>query len=233
MKIYSNLTAILLSTFAASPILLAANTADRANKRIEDSAAVLQETLGAGDRGIPRDLIQKAQCVGVIPSLKRAGFIVGGQYGVGVVTCRVHQNGWSAPEIVRVEGGNFGLQIGAGETDFIFAIMNRPGMDRLMKDNFTLGADAALMAGPVGRETTAQTDAVMKAEILSWSHSHGVFAGITLNGATLRPDHDDNRDLYGAKATPNMILSGGVKPPFAAKRLYAALREFRSMKALS
>jgi lipid-binding SYLF domain-containing protein len=188
---------------------------------------VLQETWGAGDRGIPRDLIKKAQCVGVIPSLKRAGFIVGGQYGVGVVTCRVHQNAWSAPEIVRVEGGNFGFQIGAGETDLIFAVMNQPGMDRLMSDKFTIGADAALMAGPVGRDTTAQTDAVMKAEILSWSHSHGVFAGVTLNGATLRPDHDDNRDLYGANATPNMILTGKVKRPAAAERLYAELREFR------
>jgi lipid-binding SYLF domain-containing protein len=183
--------------------------------------------LGAGDRGISRDLINKAQCVGVIPSLKRAGFIVGGQYGVGVVTCRVRQNAWSAPEIVRVEGGNFGFQIGAGETDLIFAVMNQRGMDRLMSDKFTIGADAALMAGPVGRDTTAQTDAVMKAQILSWSHSHGVFAGVTLNGATLRPDRDDNRGLYGANATPNMILTGKVKRPAAAERLYAKLRAFR------
>jgi lipid-binding SYLF domain-containing protein len=227
MRTNNTLIAIVFVASAASPILLARNTADRANRRIEDSAVVLQETLGAGDRGIPGDLIKKAQCVGVIPSLKRAGFIIGGQYGVGVVTCRVHQNAWSAPEIVRVEGGNFGLQIGAGETDFIFAVMNRPGMDRLMSDKFTIGADAALMAGPVGRETTAQTDAVMKAEILSWSHYHGVFAGVTLNGATLRPDHDDNRDLYGAYATPNMILTGKVKRPAAAERLYAELREFQ------
>ena len=217
---------ILLAVSASSPALFAGNTTDRANKRIEDSAAVLHEILGAGDRGIPRDLIGKAQCVGVIPSLKRAGFIVGGQYGVGAVTCRVHQDQWSAPEIVRVEGGNFGLQIGGGETDVVFAVMNQRGMDRLMSDKFTIGADAAVMAGPVGRETTAQTDAVLKAEILSWSRAHGVFAGITLNGATLRPDQDDNRALYGANAAPDMILTGKAKPPAAAKGLYAELREF-------
>jgi SH3 domain-containing YSC84-like protein 1 len=228
MKINSLLISIVLTASAASPALFAGSETDRANKRIQESAATLEETLGGGDRGIPRDLIEKAQCVGVIPSLKRAGFIVGAQYGVGVVTCRVHPSGWSAPEIVRVEGGNFGLQIGGGETDVVFAVMNQRGMDRLMSDKFTIGADAAVMAGPVGRETTAQTDAVMKAEILSWSRSHGVFAGITLDGATLRPDHDDNRALYGDNATPEMILTGKVKRPAAAERLYAQLREFPS-----
>ena len=225
MRINNTLAAVLLAASASSP-LFADSALERANKRIEDSGAVLQEILGAGDRGIPRDLIEKAQCVGVIPSLKRAGFIVGGQYGVGAVTCRIHQNEWSAPEIVRVEGGNFGLQIGGGETDVVFAVMNQRGMDKLMSDKFTIGADAAVMAGPVGRETTAQTDAVLKAEILSWSRAHGVFAGITLNGATLRPDHDDNRALYGANATPNTILRGKVKQPASAQRLYGELREF-------
>ena len=226
MRINNFLMAALLAASAASPALFADSALNRANKRIEGSAEALQDILGAGDRGIPRDLIEKAQCVGVIPSLKRAGFIVGGQYGVGIVTCRVHENEWSAPEIVRVEGGNFGLQIGGGETDVVFAVMNQRGMDKLMNDKFTIGADAAVMAGPVGRETTAQTDAVLKAEILSWSRAHGVFAGITLNGATLRPDHDDNRALYGADVTPNMILSGKAKRPASAKGLYAELREF-------
>ena len=228
MKISSSFLTVVLAATAVSPALLADSALDRANKRIDGSAETLQDILGAGDRGIPRDLIEKAQCVGVIPSLKRAGFIVGGQYGVGVVTCRVDQTKWSAPEIVRVEGGNFGLQIGGGETDFVFAVMNRHGMERLMNDKFTIGADAAVMAGPVGRETTAQTDAVLKAEILSWSRSHGVFAGVTLNGATLRPDHDDNRALYGENATPEMILTGKAKRPAAAERLYAQLREFPS-----
>ncbi|HLH43481.1 MAG TPA: lipid-binding SYLF domain-containing protein [Bryobacteraceae bacterium] len=228
MRINKLLISTLMAVSAASPALFADSALERANKRIETSADVLQDALGAGDRGIPRDLIQKAQCVGVIPSLKRAGFIVGAQYGVGVVTCRVDQTRWSAPQVVRVEGGNFGLQIGGGETDFVFAIMNRHGMDRLMSDKFTIGADAAVMAGPVGRESAAQTDAVMKAEILSWSRSHGIFAGVTLNGATLRPDRDDNRALYGENATSERILTGKVKRPAAARRLYAQLREFQA-----
>jgi lipid-binding SYLF domain-containing protein len=209
-----------------TPALFAASSAD-SDKRIRASVDVLQDIMGAGDRGIPRDLIQKAECIGVVPSLKRAGFIVGGQYGKGIVTCRVNGGTrWSAPEIVRIEGGNVGLQIGAGETELVFAVMNKRGMDRLMSDKFTVGADAAVMAGPVGRETTAQTDAVAKAEILSWSRAHGVFAGITLNGATLRPDKDDNRALYGRDVTASEILTGQVKAPAAAEPLYSELRAF-------
>ncbi len=196
--------------------------ADNPDKRITESATVLNEIMGAKDKGIPEDLLGKAQCVGVIPNLKRAGFIVGGKYGKGVVTCRTAQ-GWSAPEVVRVEGGSIGFQIGAGETDVVFIVMNQRGMDRLLSDKFTVGADASAMAGPVGRSGEAQTDAMMHAEILSYSRSRGVFAGVSLEGATLRPDKDDNRALYGRDVTPREILTGGVTAPPSASGLYGEL----------
>jgi SH3 domain-containing YSC84-like protein 1 len=227
MKAKTFLFTLLFGAATVAPALAADDARERADKRIRDSASVLQEIIGVGsDKGIPRDLIEKAQCIGVIPNLKRAGFIVGAKYGKGVVTCRLAGGGWSAPEIVRVEGGNIGLQIGAGETDFVFAVMNRRGMDRLMADKFTVGGDAAVMAGPVGRETTAQTDAVAKAEIISWSRAHGVFAGVTLDGATLAPDKDDNHALYGPNAGAHEILEGTAKPTAAAQPLFDDLRAF-------
>jgi SH3 domain-containing YSC84-like protein 1 len=196
-------------------------------KHIRESAAVLSEIMNAKDNGIPEDLLQKSQCVGVIPNLKRAGFIVGAKYGKGIVTCRT-SSGWSAPEIVRIEGGSIGLQIGAGETDVVFLVMNERGMNRLMEDKFTLGGDASVMAGPVGRSAEAQTDAMMHAEILAYSRSRGVFAGISLEGATLRPDKDDNRALYSANVTPQEILHGRVNPPAGAEQLYAELNRYPS-----
>ncbi len=196
--------------------------AENPDKRITEAASVLNEIMNAKDKGIPEDLLAKAQCVGVIPNLKRAGFIVGAKYGKGVVVCRTEQ-GWSAPEVVRVEGGSIGFQIGAGETDVVFAVMNQRGMEKLMSDKFTVGADASAMAGPIGRTGEAQTDAMMHAEILSWSRSRGIFAGVSLEGATLRPDKDDNRALYGRDVTPREILTGAVPPPPSANALYAEL----------
>src|ERR1700678_394409 len=141
-------------------------------KRVAASAEVLSDILHAKDRGIPEDLLEKAQCVGIVPSLKRAGFIVGAKYGKGEVVCRTGR-GWSAPDTIRIEGGSFGFQIGAGETDLIFIVMNRHGLDDLMKDKFTLGGDASVMGGPLGRSGTAETDELMRADILSYSRSHG------------------------------------------------------------
>jgi lipid-binding SYLF domain-containing protein len=226
MKVKTSLFAILFSAATIAPAFAADDARERADKRIRDSAAVLQEIVGTGsDKAIPRGLLERAQCVGVIPSLKRAGFIVGAKYGKGVVTCRT-QSGWSAPEIVRIEGGNIGLQIGIGETDLVFALMNHHAMDRLMADKFTVGADAAAMAGPIGREAEAQTDVSAKAEILSWSRAHGAFAGVTLNGATLMPDKDDNHALYGPDASAHYILEGMAKPTAAAQALYDELKAF-------
>jgi lipid-binding SYLF domain-containing protein len=199
-------------------------------KRVRVSGEVLNEVLDAKDRGIPEDLLGKAQCVGVIPSLKRAGFIVGAKYGKGVVVCRTG-TGWSAPSTVIVEGGSIGLQIGLGETDLVFVVMNHRGMDHLMSDKFTIGGDASAMAGPVGRSTTAETDAMMNAEILSWSRSRGAFAGVSLEGATLRPDHKDNREMYGRDVTQREILTGATPRPAGADALYADLDRFPKRSA--
>jgi SH3 domain-containing YSC84-like protein 1 len=227
MKAKTCLFTILFAAAAIGPAWASSGARERADKRISDSAAVLQEIVGVGsDKGIPADLIGKAQCIGVIPSFKRAGFIVGAKYGKGVVTCRLPAGGWSAPEIVQIEGGNIGLQIGAGETDLVFAVMNQRGMDRLMSDKFTIGTDAAVMAGPVGREAEAKTDVALRADILSWSRARGVFAGVTLNGATLRPDRDDNRALYGPNVGAHEILGGMAKPTAAAQPLFDTLRAF-------
>jgi lipid-binding SYLF domain-containing protein len=198
-------------------------------KRVAASAEVLSDILHARDRGIPEDLLAKAQCVGIVPSLKRAGFIVGAKYGKGEVVCRTN-HGWSAPATIRIEGGSFGFQIGAGETDLVFIVMNRHGVRDLMKDKFTLGGDASAMAGPVGRSSEAQTDALMRAEILGYSRSHGIFAGVVLEGSTLRPDNADNRELYGRDVTQREILSGQVGRPAIARPIYAELDRYARVK---
>jgi lipid-binding SYLF domain-containing protein len=201
------------------------------DKRIHESGVVLSEIMNAGDHAIPRDLLQRAQCVGIIPNLKRAGFIVGAKYGKGELVCRTRDGaGWSGPSTIRIEGGSIGLQIGLGETDVIFAVMNRSGEHKLMEDKFTVGGDASAMAGPVGRSTTAETDAMMHAEILSWSRSRGVFAGVSLEGATLRPDHDDNAKLYGHAVTQREILEGRVPAPTVATSLYDELNRWAPFK---
>jgi SH3 domain-containing YSC84-like protein 1 len=226
MKVKTCLFAILFGAAAIAPAWAAGGALERADKTISHSATVLQESLNSGDKGPPRDLVEKAQCVGVVPSLKNGGFIVGGKWGKGVVTCRLPAGGWSAPEIVRIEGGNIGLQIGGGATDLVFAVMNQSGMDKLMSDKFTIGAEAGAMAGPVGGSTSAQTDAALHAQILSWSRAKGVYAGVTLNGATLRPDTDDNSALYGPNMGAREILGGTAKPTAAAQPLFAVLRPF-------
>jgi lipid-binding SYLF domain-containing protein len=198
------------------------------DKLIQQSANVFQEIMAAPDNSIPQNLLQKARCVGIVPNLKKAGFIVGAKYGKGVLVCRTANASpaWSAPEFIRIEGGSVGLQIGAGETDVVFLVMNQSGENGLLQDKFTMGAEGGVMAGPVGRSAEAQTDAAMKAEILGYSRSRGVFAGIALNGATLRPDSGDNKALYGSEATPREILQGTVKPPADAQTLYSELNRY-------
>ena len=194
-------------------------------KRIHEAGVTLHEIMNAGDHGIPEDLVRRAQCVVVVPDLKRAGFIIGGKYGKGVLMCRT-ANGWSAPSTIRIEGGSIGLQIGAGETDLVLLVMNRGGENKILSDKFTVGGDASVMAGPVGRSANAATDAVMKAEILAWSRSRGVFGGISIEGATLRPDNDDNAKIYGRSVTSREIVHGDVPAPAAAKGLYDELNRF-------
>lgn len=212
---------------ALAPMLAFSAEKDTAVKIINESATVFNEIMSAPDKGIPHNILAKAQCIGIVPGLKRAGFIVGAKYGKGVLTCRTG-NSWSAPSIVRVEGGSVGLQIGAGETDLVFIVNNKSGEDKLMKDKFTVGGDASVMAGPVGRTGEAQTDAMMHAEILSYSRARGVFAGISLDGSTLRPDKADNEALYGRPATQQEILTGGVQRPPEASPLYSTLDGYTS-----
>ena len=173
--------------------------------------------MKAADSGIPQDLLDKAKCVVVVPGMKKAGFILGAKYGRGFAACRQKGGtGWSAPAAMRVEGGSVGFQIGASETDVILLVMNDGGMKHLLSDKFTIGGDATAAAGPVGRSATAQTDAMLNAEMLSYSRSRGLFAGISLEGATLRPDEDTNKELYGRKATNREILTGDFKTPASA-----------------
>src|SRR5271165_7544776 len=211
----------------AGSVSTAAFAADRAIKiddRLDASAETLTDMMHASDKGIPQDLLDKARCVVVIPGMKKAGFIFGAEYGRGFAVCRRHGgSGWSAPAGMRSEGGSFGFQIGASDTDVILLVMNDGGMKHLLSDKFTLGGDASVAAGPIGRSVTAQTDVELQAEILSYSRSHGVFAGISVSGATLRPDNDTNKELYGHDVTNREILTGNFKAPAAARKLERAL----------
>jgi len=212
-------------SLSASAFLLHAG--DTPAERLQDANNVFSEIMATPDKGIPQDLLEKAHCVVIVPGLKQAGFIVGAKYGRGFAVCRKPTNhGWVAPEAVRIEGGSFGFQIGASSTDVVMLIMNERGMRRLSEDKFTLGAEASVAAGPVGRQTSALTDAQLSAEILSWSRSKGLFAGIALTGATLRPDHDVNQELYGRKVDPKEILNGDVAAPAAARPLLTALGKY-------
>ncbi len=195
--------------------------------RLKESYRVMKEILGAPDGGIPRDLLNKAECVVVFPSVKKAAFVVGASYGRGVMTCRSGENfrgPWTAPAMFAMEGGSFGLQIGGQATDFVLLIMNEQGATSVMSSKVKIGGDASAAAGPVGRTTSAETDIVMKAEILSWSRARGIFAGVSLTGSTLRSDDDANKNLYGKELNAKqIILQGEAKTPPAGKQLIALL----------
>src|ERR1035441_1525719 len=219
--------------FGAAVILSAAAVAaaETASERLTASAEVFQEVMGTPDKGIPQDLLAKAQCVIIVPGLKKGAFVVGGQYGRGFAECRhADGTGWGAPGAVRVEGGSVGFQIGGSSTDVVMLVMNQRGMDRLLGDKFTLGADASIAAGPVGRTANADTDVRMTAEILAWSRAKGLFAGISLSGATMRPDEEVNAELYGRKVGNRDVLNGGVEPPPAAHALRAELDKYSMRK---
>ena len=214
---------ILAATLAIVPLL--AKDSDSV-KRLNESAAVFSEVMAAPDKGIPQELLENAHCVVIVPGLKTAAFIIGGKYGKGYLSCRNGGAGWSAPGTVRIEGGSVGFQIGGSETDLIMLVMSERGADKLLSSKFTLGAEVSVAAGPVGRTATAQTDAQMHAEILSWSRSQGLFAGLALEGATLRQDLDDNATLYGRKLENREIVTTSVRPPRAAAKLLVLLNKY-------
>jgi lipid-binding SYLF domain-containing protein len=205
--------------------------ANGAADRLKEAAAVLSEVMEILDRAIPQDLLARAECVVVVPGMKKGAFIVGGKYGRGFFSCRKpNGRGWSAPAGVRVEGGSVGFQIGGSETDVIMLVLNRRGAEKLLSSKFTLGGEGTVAAGPVGRSASAQTDAFMQAEILTWSRSRGAFAGVALTGATLRPDEEANRELYGKKLTNRQIVTGNVAVPAAAQPLISLLNKYSSRK---
>jgi lipid-binding SYLF domain-containing protein len=209
---------------AMSTAVFAADREAKVDDRLDASADTLIDMMHASDKGIPQDLIDRARCVVVIPGMKKAGFIFGAKYGRGFAVCRRAGGvGWSAPAAMRVEGGSVGFQIGATETDVVLLVNGDRGMNHLLADKFTIGGEATAAAGPVGRDATAQTDAMLHAEILSYSRSRGLFAGISLEGATLRPDGDADKELYGHEATNKEILTGDFKTPAMAMKFEHAL----------
>ena len=215
---------ILATALVLAPLLAKSNEPE---KRLDEAAAVFSEIMATPDKGIPQDLLANAHCIVIVPGLKTAAFLFGGKYGKGYLSCRNKSGtGWSAPGTVRIEGGSVGFQIGGSETDLIMLVMNSGGADKLLSSKFTLGAEGSVAGGPVGRTATAQTDAQMHAEILSWSRSKGLFAGLALAGATLRQDLDDNATLYGKKLENREIVTKGVRAPKAASRLLALLNKY-------
>ena len=215
---------LLIAAVAITPLLAKDN---EPTKRLNEATAVFTEIMSAPDKGIPQDLIEHAYCIVIVPDLKTAGFIVGAKYGKGYLSCSSKVGpGWSAPATVRIEGGSVGFQIGASSTDLIMLVMNERGADKLLSSKFTLGAEGSVAAGPVGRTATAQTDAQMHADILSWSRSQGLFAGIALEGATLRQDLDDNTTIYGKKLENRAIVTQRRRVPESAAKLINLLNKY-------
>ena len=197
----------------------------------DKAARVFSEIMGTPDKGIPQDLLERAECVAVFPSVLKAGFIVGARGGRGVASCRAAR-GWSAPAFFDLGGGSFGLQIGAQSTDFVMLFMNKDGLNSLLSDQFTLGADASVAAGPVGRQAGASTDLKLNAQILSYSRSKGLFAGLELKGVVIKPNKDDMRDVYGEGVTAKEVLKENkVTAPASVRAFPTTLGRFSSRTA--
>jgi len=194
------------------------------DKRLEHATGAIRAFFST-ESNVPHDLAGKAQCVVVVPHLVKGAFLFGGKYGRGFASCRRVNGGWSAPAAVAIEGGSFGPQLGASSTDLIMLVMNQTGMKRLLGDKFTLGGEVAVVAGPIGGSASANTDVLMTAEMVSWSRSKGLFAGLSLEGATLRPDGGENKKLYGHEVGNEQILMGKVLLPRGAKAFVAVLNK--------
>ena len=218
------MTGLVVLTLMA-PVAAAGQVSDNEAKRIQEAAAVLKELHGMPDKDIPQTLWSKAKCAAVIPGLKRAAFVVGGEYGKGLMSCRT-ADGWSAPSFIQIAKGTWGAQIGGAEVDLVMLVMNDRGLEKLLKNKVTLGAEASAAAGPVGRDAQAATDAQLQAEILAWSRSRGLFAGVNLGGGVLKPDDESNQNLYGKTVAPrDVLVEAKVTLPAAARPFIAALRE--------
>jgi len=221
-----------LAITLGSTLLVAEEDTRKTDERLDDAATLFTEIMSAPDRSIPQGLLDKAPCLVLVPGLKKGAFLVGGKFGKGYAICRAASGqGWGPPAAIRIEGGSFGLQIGVSSSDVVLLIMNQGGMKHLTESKFTIGGEATAAAGPVGRDATAQTDAMMRAEILSWSRSHGLFAGLSLDGATLRNDLDENRNMYGKPLTNRQILNSDTAPPAAARKLLDVLAKYSPRKS--
>ena len=202
-------------------------TAFAKEPQFEKATNVLNEIMGTPDRGIPHDLLDKAVCVGIVPSELKGAFVFGGTYGRGVLVCRRHGDGlWGAPSKFTMGGGSFGFQIGGEATDVVFLVMNNAGARKFVQDDVKLGVDASVTAGPVGRTAEAATDAQLHAEILSYSRTRGLFAGVSLAGAVVKQDRGQNRRLYGRDISAKKILFDSVRVPPQAEALHAALERY-------
>jgi SH3 domain-containing YSC84-like protein 1 len=208
--------------------LVAKDEKGKFTERLDDAASLLSEIMATPDRSIPQSLLDKSVCIVIVPGLKKGAFVFGGKYGRGFAFCRAHGTGpgWGPPAAVAIEGGSFGLQAGFSSSDVVLLIMNERGAKRLNTTKFTIGAEATAAAGPVGRDATAQTDALATAEILSWSRSRGLFGGVSLDGATLRSDVNENEAMYGQRWENKDILNSGAKPPAAAAKVLGLLNKF-------
>jgi lipid-binding SYLF domain-containing protein len=216
------MTALLL-LLSSGPILADKDT----DERLANAARAFDEIMSAPDKGIPGSVLDKAECVVVVPGMKKGGFIVGGSFGRGAISCRGKgKTGWGAPAMVELGGGSVGFQIGADATDVVMLVMDRTGVDSLLKSKFTLGGDASVAAGPVGRASTAETDAAMKAKVLSYSRSRGAFAGVSLTGTSLTQDEDANKAVYGKELQSDQILAGGMATPAGAQPLTKVLTKY-------
>jgi lipid-binding SYLF domain-containing protein len=197
----------------------------KATDRVQAAAQVLNEIQSAPDSGIPQDILSKAECVAVVPSMLKGGFIVGGKYGRGLASCR-NPKGWSAPAFFTITGGSFGFQAGGQAVDLVMLIMNNDGMQRLLSSKVALGADASAAAGPVGRHAEGNTDWKMRAQVLTYSRTRGVFAGVSLNGAVMKQDKDSTREFYGHMVTFKASLTGEVEPPLVANSFLTTLAKW-------
>ena len=217
---------LLIAAIAITPLLLAKD--HESARRLDDSAQVFAEVMSTPDKGIPQEMLEHANCIVIVPDLKTAAFFFGAKYGKGFISCRNKSGvGWSAPGAVRIEGGSVGFQIGGEATDFVILVMNNRGATSILKDKVKLGADLSASAGPKGRDASAETDATLRAEMLTYSRSRGLFAGVSLEGSTVRPDKDANEELYQRKLEPaDIVLKGVVPPPAAAQEMIETLTKF-------
>jgi lipid-binding SYLF domain-containing protein len=226
-----SVVAACLVLFAITP---AADAKSGPEKRLDAAASILEESLDGVDRGIPSSLLDRAHCVGVFPSVFKGALLIGGRYGKGVVTCRVNDSSWSAPVNFKIEGGNVGLQVGGSSTDIVLVFLGRNGVKRLMRTGFTIGVDGGAAAGPVGRTVSGQVDALFGADIATYSRSRGLFVGVSLDGATLRPAHNANEKLYaGWGPYPKRILEGEIPPTHPALPFLDVLRKYSPERRVS